>query len=166
MELDQLKQIIREEIKKYNTDTLLMEYYAFERSDFQDKIEARIPIIFVHWCMVKYNQLNNTNCPYINHWKDEIHAQLLYLTRLKIKKNNTYDYRLKAIQQIWNDAEFTDDVYNLALCFERKFKQEHIDVNSTTFQEVLKQWQNECDLIMQLIATNDLKQINEYLTNI
>ena len=165
MDIETIKKLIREEIQKYHNDNMLFEFYAFERSDFQDKIEARIPIVFLHWCLIKYNQLINTHCPNINHWKDEIHAQLVYLTRLKIKKNNSYEYRLKAIQQIWDDAEFTTDTYNLALSFERKFKEEHIDINSNPFQEVLKLWQEKCNHIIKLIATNDLRQIQEYLNN-
>ncbi len=167
MNINVIRQIIKEEIRKHEHEKLITEFFAYERSDFKDKIEQHIPIIFVHWCLIKYYQLiNDFDNIYIKHWKKEISAQLLFLTRLKIKKNNSYNNRLKAIQQIWDDAEFTTDAYNLALCFEHKFNEEHIDVKSTTFQNVLKEWQKECEFIIQIIATNNLQQVNEYINKI
>lgn len=163
MNIDLIKQMIREEIIKHEHDRLIFEYYAYERSDFQDKIEQRVPIIFLHYCLIQYYRLMGCDNLYENHWKSELFAQLAYLTRLKIKKNNSIDYRKKTIKQIWNNAEFSSDLKSLAYSFIMKFNEENVDVESLQFEDVLNKWQNDCNNIINIIASNNVMTAKEYI---
>ena len=86
--MNEIKKLIREEIERYNRNNLLREFFAYERSDFKDRVESRIPIILIHWLFIRYFKIKNENVRTIQHWKDELIAQFYYLVRLKIKKNN------------------------------------------------------------------------------
>ena len=163
---DKIKQYIREEIQRNNRENLLREFFAYERSDFKDRIESRIPIILIHWLFIRYFRLKNENVKTIQHWKDELIAQFYYLVRLKIKKNNSYENRLKAIKQAWEEGEFNSIVNDIVFSFKRKFNEENIDINSTELINAINQWIDETKIIIEIFANANLKNANEYINNL
>lgn len=164
--MNEIKKLIREEIERYNRNNLLREFFAYERSDFKDRVESRIPIILIHWLFIRYFKIKNENVRTIQHWKDELIAQFYYLVRLKIKKNNSYENRLKAIKQAWEEGEFNSSAYDIAFAFKRKFNEENIDINSNEFNNAIEQWIDESKSIIEIFANANLKNANEYINNL
>ena len=164
--MNEIKKLIREEIERYNRNNLLREFFAYERSDFKDRVESRIPIILIHWLFIRYFKIKNENVRTIQHWKDELIAQFYYLVRLKIKKNNSYENRLKAIKQAWEEGEFNSSAYDIAFAFKRNFNEENIDINSNEFNNAIEQWIDESKSIIEIFANANLKNANEYINNL
>lgn len=164
--MNEIRYLIREEIERYNRNNLLREFFAYEMSDFKDRVESRIPIILIHWLFIRYFKIKNENVRTIQHWKDELIAQFYYLVRLKIKKNNSYENRLKAIKQAWEEGEFNSSAYDIAFAFKRKFNEENIDINSNEFNNAIEQWVDESKSIIEIFANANLKNANEYINNL
>ena len=164
--MNEIRYLIREEIERYNRDNLLREFFPYERSDFKDRVESRIPIILIHWLFIRYFKIKNENVRTFQHWKDELTAQFYYLVRLKIKKNNSYENILKAIKQAWEEGEFNSSAYDIAFAFKRKFNEENIDINSNEFNSAIEQWVEESKYIIEIFANANLKNANEYINNL
>ena len=168
VEEKRLREIIREEINKYSSNKMLFEFYAYERSDFKDIVRQHLPTLLIHWCIVRYHRLIDSDNQCINHWKSEIENWLSYLSRLDIKKHiKDYNFKLKTIRQVWNDEELYDNMTSFIRCFKNKLKAENIDFNSSEFQTTIQMCQNESDIIINLISkTDNYEEIERYVNSL
>lgn len=166
MDIEVVKEMIREEMKRKRSAFILQEFYALERSDFRDKVGRKMPAIILHWAMIRYNRILGNDAREINHWKNEIAALIESLMRTEIKKNNSTKARLRAVQQEW-DAQDLWNGKKWASVFRRKLIQdEKIDINCTEFQIALEQWSEEGKVVIDIIANMDTLGLDNFIDNL
>ena len=108
---------------------------SFKRKDFIDHIVGELIQVFENWCLVRFCILTGQT-RYKKHWCDELYSHLVALQGFSLKKNQTYDYKYKAIFETFEkydlfDANVIDGRISL------KFRKEGIDRKSRLYSEII-----------------------------
>ena len=90
---EKVDKMVREQISQ-----ILMLEYSIDRKSFINRVYSLSPMIISHWCLIKHNRLIDDE-NYISHWKNEVGGWMLTLMNSKLKKNNSVEYKLKALTQ-------------------------------------------------------------------
>ena len=133
------------------------QYKEFFVSDISDQI-------IENFCLIVYAQTDkNFSKENVNHWKQELRAQMLRLSRLEIKGNSSYETKKKAIEEAWlRDMEFNkyDVVYKTVVV---KFDIEGIKKG---FDFAILSYINSISKIIELIANGNEQQIKDYIVKL
>ena len=133
------------------------QYKEFFVSDISDQI-------IENFCLIVYAQTDkNFSKDNVNHWKQELRAQMLRLARLEIKGNSSYETKKKAIEEAWlRDMEFNnyDVVYKTVVV---KFDIEGI---KNGFDFAILSYINSISKIIELIAKGNEQQIKDYIVKL
>lgn len=156
-----ITRIIHEEIRKF-----LLKEYALERSDFMDSIKGISKQIIIHWCLIRFSQITNFNSEYIPHWKHELKNWLFSICEMELKKNNAYKKRYKAIFKLWNKYDFNSKPNVIRKIIFTKFINEKIDMKSKEIEQVINDFIENANNIINLLAIGDVEKINEYVENL
>ena len=154
-----LKRIINEEITK------LLEYKN-PRKDLVNAAKNNVKELIKHWCVVKFYRETNLPTTNIDHWIGEIANFINNVadTHLKGKMDN-FETRKTAIIEGFNKEGVLD---NPSLCeryLVQKLMQERINCSKyvKSINIVAENCFNELPLIIDLIAKNDVYEINNYI---
>ena len=158
----QLEQKINEIVTKKINEYLLNEY-ALERSDFMDRIYNLSRQIVIHWCLIRYSRLTNSNQEYIEHWKKELRTWLCHISNIRIKKNNSFEYRRKTIYKCWGDLDYITLPNTIKKVIYCKFTDEHINVNSNEVEQIIMDFMEETHKLIDLMADDDIELIYNYI---
>lgn len=156
-----LHRIVRENVQKELN--ILLEYYALNKSDFQEKVYNQIIQIVENWCLIKYCTLTNTdvnNCK--NHWKVELRTAFKNAAFGKLKGNDSVQSRYKAIKSTFDKADISD-YEQVEFVIRDKFIAENISINSEEYIEVINLFIKNIDNIIECIAAKDYY---EYVENL
>ena len=153
----ELNEIIKHEVEKQLQ--ILMEY-AIPRSEFIEKISNQCQQILENWCLVRYCSIfGRTQTK--EHWMSELGTAIMRASKGQIKKNNSYETRVKAIEEAfdWNDLPSSPEhIYDLVV---DKFVKEGIvtkDAYRIQDEDILKcssDCNNAIPTIIGLIANNN-----------
>ena len=163
---EQLRKIIRESIQQvldWQNGDLLLEM-AFPRKVYKEKINDVLIQILINWCLVRYCTLANRETVK-SHWQGELRGHLLTASRLAIRKNDSAETRLKVLNEVWGDNDFSNPHYlNMAVC--NKFLKEHIDIKSTEYEQTIIDCISDIQNIFDVILTRDIYVIRKYIETI
>lgn len=156
-----LHRIVRENVQKELN--ILLEYYALNKSDFQEKVYNQTIQIVENWCLIKYCTLTNTdvnNCK--NHWKVKLRTAFKKAAFGKLKGNDSVQSRYKAIKSTFDKADISD-YEQVDFAIRDKFIAENISINSDEYIEVINLFIKNIDNIIECIAAKDYY---EYVENL
>ena len=163
-----LHKIIKEAVDKRVNELLLNEYfyYALERSDFIDRAYFILNPLLIHWCLIRYSRITNTNQEYINHWKRELTTFCFQISNLKLKKGNDVNKRQRALMQAWSSADLHSDPNAVYMLCINKFEEEHINTDTEEVMQTMKECVKETQNLINLLANANHKDIKEYINNL
>lgn len=148
-----LHRIVRETVQKELN--ILLEYYALNKSEFQEKVYNQIIQIIENWRLIKYCTLINTdvnNCK--NHWKVGLRTAFKNAAFGKLKGNDSVQNRYKAIKATFDKADI-NDYEQVEFAIRDKFIAEHISIDSDEYMQVINLFIKNIDNIIECIATKD-----------
>ena len=138
---------------------------ALPRKSVKQRISNIFPQIIENWCLIKYSKDNNVNSDLINHWKSELSTHIINASRLQIKDNDSFDNRKTLLNQLINEEDFTDvNIIDMTIC--TKFKKENIDISTREYGNVLMDFINNLNKIVDIIALKNRDSILDYITNL
>ena len=165
---EQLNKIVHDAVEKRLS--ILMEY-AIPRSKFVENAFNMSSQIIENWCLVHYCTLTGRTTTK-DHWKRELNTHMVNASKQHIKKNNSYDIRLKAIEEgfEWNDIPTTPDrVYELVI---NKFIDEGIvtteayDKPDESVMKCAEDCHTNIPIVISLIAQDKRLEILKYIETI
>ena len=162
---EQIKKIIKEQVETYLIDNILLEY-AFPRKDFIKQVDNLLPQIIIHWCLIRYNRiLDKTDT--IQHWKKELLTWFSRIMKLTLKGNDSVETRKKAIQEVISLYDYNNNVTTIKYTILPKFNDEGIQLdNNDAINEVINQFFDEIEHIIDVLANKNLKELYQYLENL
>ena len=138
---------------------------ALPRKSVKSRISNIFPQIIENWCLIKYSTNNGVNGNLVNHWKSELLAHINNTSRLQIKENDAFDSRKKLLNQMIIEEDLTDvNVVDLIIC--AKFREEGIDISSREYGNVIIDFINNINEIVNLISLKDRNKIIKYIHNL
>ena len=165
---EQLNEIVKNAVN--NHVSMIMEY-AIPRIEFIRNVSNMVQQIIENWCLVHYCTLFGDRTEK-EHWRNELTAHMLNVSRKTIKKNDSYETRLKAVSEgfDWNDLPSdASKVYSI-VC--HKFIVEGI-IDKTSFRNIdqnlmkcAEDCNNEINNIISIIAEKNELNIQEYANNL
>ena len=153
-----IRQIVNEEFRK-----LLLQEYAYERSDFIDKVYGISKQIVIHWCLIRFAQLTNHNVEYIPHWKKELRAWMYSICEMEIKKNNSFKTRYKAIYETWDKMDYISKPQVIWKVIFGKFTDENVNMKSKEVQQITFEFVENSKMLIEMMANDDMEKINNYI---
>ena len=151
-----IEQVVREQLE------MLMEY-SHTRKDFVNRVENLINPIIIHWVLIRFARLNQ-NDNYIDHWKHEIQSWAINIMRLRLKNNNNVTNRVSAIQTAFDNLDLLTDIHSIYLTIYTKCEKEGIEVNNNPLlEQAMKECQTDLPIIKNILATQDLNQLQNYI---
>lgn len=157
---ERIHRIINEEIR-----TLLLEM-PLPRRRWKQKIDNLLDQIIQNWCLVHYCTLTNRET-LKKHWKeDELQTHLMKCASYNIEGNNSVNGRIKALNEIWSERDFANNVNSINLIVNTKFRIEHIDVNSPIYQQCIEDCSRHSSQIISVIANANTNDIINYTNSI
>ena len=140
---------------------------GYERKMFKAIITNLSAQIVQNWCLVRFARINNLDEGLINHWKSELAAHINNAASNKIKGNNSFQSRVKAISEVWVDEkEYATDSNVINLTIHTKFKNENFDVTCDVYQHTIQDCMDESDKLIQAIASENPGTIEEYINSL
>lgn len=115
--------------------------HAFNRSKFVDNATSKVKQIYCNTMLVTYCRLYDNDCSTKNHWKQELISLLSDLEDDSLKRNDSYDKRLKALREAFfglkeidNKRFFSNNIIYL------NNKEKHIKIPNTQklYTEILE----------------------------
>lgn len=138
---------------------------ALSRKSIKARIINLFPQIIIHWCLIKYSITNNVNNELVNHWKTELTTHINNVARLQIKENNSYNSRKILVNQIIDEEDLTD-ANVIDFIISPKFSEENINISSVEYGNVIIDFINNINEIVNLIALKNRDNIIEYIHNL
>ena len=144
----------------------LISEYAITLGDYKNKIGDRLPIIIIHICLIKYQQLFDGNSNVIEHWKGEIFDFIDYIFNQTPKAANTYNDRLKAVR-----AKFIElDLFNaskIEKIITKKFNKEYSKIKTDAFYYTCQDFvDNIATNLVNVISSNDYDVLSDFLKDL
>lgn len=136
--------------------------HTFNRSKFVDNATSKVKQIYCNTMLVTYCRLYDNDCSTKNHWKQELISLLSDLEDDSLKRNDSYDKRLKALREaffglkeIVNKRFFSNNIIYL------NNKEKHIKIPNTQklYAEILK----HIEQLLEYVAEHDLGMIIWYV---
>ena len=158
MDENTIKRIVNEEIRKF-----LLREYAYERSDFMDKVYSISKQIVIHWCLIRYAQLTNSNVECVPHWKKELRAWMFSVCEMEIKKNNSFKTRYKAIYETWDKMDYISKPQVIWKVIFGKFTDEDINMKTKEVEQITTEFVGNSKFFIELMANADMEKINDYI---
>lgn len=153
-----------EEVIENNKKGIITEI-ALPRKSVKARIVNIFPQIVENWCLVHYVKLSGDKKELLNHWKSELFAHLISVCKLQIKDNDGFNSRKKLLNQIMLDEDYTiPNVIHLTIT--SKFKKEDIDRTSETYNNILIDFINNINLIINLLSNKNDMDIEKYVDNL
>lgn len=140
----------------------LLKEMALERKVYKALISNFSEQIITNWCLINYATLNGHLISYKKHWQDELAAYMMKATKRRIKGCNTFDGRLKVIQGVWDEEEYSDTKV-ISMTIYGKFKSEQLDIKCPIYQQVLQNCKMAASVIINLIASGDETKVEQYV---
>ena len=153
-----IRQIVNEELRK-----LLLQEYAYERSDFMDRVYGISRQIAIHWCLIRFSQLTNYNVEYIPHWKKELRAWMFSICEMEIKKNNSFKTRYKAIYETWDKMDYISKPQVIWKVIYGKFIDEGINMKTKEVEQITTEFVENSKILIEMMANADMEKINDYI---
>lgn len=148
-----LHKIVKETVQKELN--ILLEYYDLNKSGFQEKVYNQIIQITENWCLIKYCTLTNTDVNHCkNHWKVELRTAFKNAAFGKLKGNDSFQSRYKAIKATFDKADI-QEYEQVEFAIRDKFIAEHISIDSDEYMQVINLFIKNIDNIIECIAKKD-----------
>ena len=159
--------LVREQSKEVieNNKKGILTEMALPRKSVKARVVNIFPQIIENWCLIHYVTLSGDKEMYKNHWKSELFSHLTSICRLQIKENDNFDSRKKLFNQIMIEEDFTIP-NSIHLVITSKFKKEGIDRTTETYNNILIDFINNINTIVNLISNKNDIEIEEYIDNI
>lgn len=135
---------------------------SYRRKDYKSKIEDISSQIIENWCLIRYCKIANRT-EYKKYWTDELRGHLLSVSRYKLRKNDSFNSRMKVVDEIWDEIELDRNADAVNKTINNKFKKENIPTNTMEYAQVLTDCINEHKDIETVIVCCDINQIDQYL---
>lgn len=158
----ELKALVKEEVKKQLS--MLMEY-AIPRRKFVDNAYNLSSQIIENWCLIRYSSIIGRK-ETKEHWKQELFAHMDNVSKALIKKNNSYETRLKAIQEGFEMNDLYSGVERIKRLTFAKFKIERIDINTNEYLQCIEDCFQSIDEIANVMAKYDPSLLWKYIEDI
>lgn len=140
---------------------------AYERNMFKAILTNLSVQIIQNWCLIRFARLNNLDEGLVNHWKSELVAHINNAASNKIKENNSFQSRAKAIREVWVDEkEYAIDSNVIKLTIHAKFKNESFDVTCDAYKQTIQDCMTESDKLIQAIASENADTVEEYVNSL
>ena len=157
---EKVDKMVREQISQ-----ILMLEYSIDRESFINRVYSLSPMIISYWCLIKHNRLIDDE-NYISHWKNEVGGWMLTLMNSKLKKNNSVEYKLKALTQAWEDLDYTTNPEAVRAAIYSKFNGENINPYSDIVTDVIHSFMSEAPQILSIIANENVKDLHQYINSL
>ena len=155
---------LEEDIQKvleYNKNRESMFEIAIPRKNYKKRIDDLVPRLFECWCLAHYCTIVGQTQDR-KHWTDELRQQLITISRLSIKGNDSEESRKKVLQEIWDENDYDVPMF-LNLTVVNRFIQEHIDEKSELYGQVIEDCINSKQNIFDAILSRNADAIVEYV---
>ena len=144
----------------------LLTEMVYERKMFKAIITNLSAQIIQNWCLIRYARLSNMDDGLINHWKTELTAHINNAASNKIKGNNSFQARVKAINEVWTtEKEYSTDANVINLTINAKFIEEGLDINSDAYSQTMQDCMAASNDIVQAIASENSVFITQYVSS-
>ena len=157
---------LNEHIKELLQSDMVYEM-AIPRKKFKEKIENLMIQILENWCLVHYCTIvGRTETK--NYWKNnELRPHLIQCAYYKMQGNNSYEARLKVLQEVWSETECDSDLSAIDNAVCTKFAIEGIDTkNNDSYKKCIQDCLNAAPDIMHVIALGKADKIQEYINTL
>lgn len=141
----------------------LLKEMAHERKYFKALITNMAQQIIENWCLINYATLNGHLISYKKHWQSELIACMGNAAGTKIKGNDSFESRKKAIAEVWDAEDFSNDTNVIDLRIFGKFEKENLDTNCPIYQQVLQNCLNASANIIEVIAKGNKDLVKQYV---
>lgn len=158
----ELREVVKKEVNKQLS--IILEY-AIPRAKFIENAYNLSNQIIENWCLIHYCTLTGRTDTK-EHWKDELYAHMENVTRKVIKKNNSYEVRLKAITEGFEWEDLLSGPDRISMLILRKFKKENIDTSSKEYLQCIEDCFNSVNTIIDIMAKFNPSLIYEYIKTI
>ena len=91
---------------------------------------------------------------------------MLTLMNSKLKKNNSVEYKLKALTQAWEDLDYTTNPEAVRAAIYSKFNGENINPYSDIVTDVIHSFMSEAPQILSIIANENVKDLHQYINSL
>lgn len=146
----QLREIVKSEVEKKLS---LITEYAIKRKEFKYNFWNLLEQIIQNWCLVRYCRIIDSDyndC--LNHWKGELIALMAKIARSDLKGNNSYESRLKALSEVVEDYEITQNKDVIKDIITEKFVSEGIACFGDVFECVSDSCSESLNDVIDAIA--------------
>ena len=159
--------IVKEQAKEVieNNKKGIITEMALPRKSVKSRVVNIFPQIIENWCLIHYVTLSGDKEIYKNHWQNELLTHLMGICRLQIKENDSFDSRKKLFNQIMIEEDFTTP-NSIHLVITAKFKKEGIDRTTEIYNNILIDFINNINTIVNLISNKNDMDIEEYIDNL
>ena len=161
---EELHRLVKTVTNKVLIEELLTEM-AYPRKEFVRMVYDKLQQIIQNWCLVRYSTLTGNN-PNKAHWQTELLTHIVSVASNKIKKNNSYQNRLKATKEVWEKKECDRDIKVIGMLALPKFIEEGIDYKDVICKQVFYDCMNASSNLIQIIAAADEEAIKQYVESI
>ncbi len=166
MEEAKIREIIRESVKKVLEEKkrgLIVEM-PYPRGTYKDTVDSELPQVFINWCLVRHRTITNTES-YKKHWKGKTRGHMFTAARYSLKGNDSIETRRKVFNEILLENDYNlPQTMNLVIC--NKFIEEHIDIESKEYEQVIIDCINNIQTIFELILNRNVQDISSYVESI
>lgn len=138
---------------------------AYNRNEFLVIVAAQANSIVENLCLIKYAKVSELPNYTINnnHWKGELHAACQAIGTMKLKVNNSFEKRLKALKHQFLDKAELDNVDELANRVKDKMKDEHINMDSAFKTSVLVPVANQMERLCAILASYSKEKLYKFV---
>ena len=140
---------------------------VYPRQEFKRKADDLTSQITINWCLVNYAKLSGDKQELVWRWKNELSAHITHVAKMKLKKNDSLEARIKALNEVWVDeSEIGKDPETVNMTIYFKFVEERISTNNEVYGQVITNLINEVPNMVYIMAQGDLNTINAYRTKL
>ena len=154
----QFREIIQESVHDVLNRLEPLNEMAVPLKNYKDRVDGLRFQLVENWCLCKYSQLYNQQCPNRQHWVVELKACINNLKMLDIK--NRVDKRKVLIKMLVDDYDY-DDPNMINRIISDKFMSENISDNQI-LATVSICFANDIEGLINIISINNLST-DEYI---
>ena len=137
---------------------------AYNRSKYQDVLDALVDQLVQNWCLVRYCTLFNENNRNKLHWKQELYSHISNIQRMLLKVD-----KFKATQEVligWRELNNFDQVIR---AIDNKWYNENLDIDAEYTDIIVSDFaEYGADELIKILSEKSLTRadINDYINNI
>lgn len=156
------KLVIDESIKNLMKHKRMLNEYATTRDKFINLVNGLTKQIIENIAVVGYFFVERGDHPLIHHWLNELKAHANNIIDNKIKNNNNYKIRYKAIYSVFDDNSVFTNTANLYI---KKLDVEKLEYDKNTLNNLTKYVIEKVEELMNIMANSDSEGLVLYLGN-